>query len=183
MWLLRLAEASPPLPSVSFRSSDLSRIPFPASLRSTVVTRFAATTDALTPAGRLFGPCSHEHRLTPAGLPDYCGRTAGPSDSHHRRADREPPGGQRIDARPDRLRLSRAGSPVHADRIEFTADGPQAVLGFGRVVLVPWLSTPPRGDAVTVRYRPVLHRAGADFHRPIPSPSQAHERGHACPLR
>ena len=41
------------------------------SLRSTLVTRFVATTDALTPAGRLFGPLGHEHRLTPAGLPDY----------------------------------------------------------------------------------------------------------------
>ena len=47
------------------------RIHFPTSLRSTVVTRFIATTDALTPAGRLFGPLGHEHRLTPAGLPDY----------------------------------------------------------------------------------------------------------------
>ena len=37
-----------------FRSSAFH---FPASLRSTVITRFVATTDALTPGGRLFGPC------------------------------------------------------------------------------------------------------------------------------
>src|SRR3990172_851091 len=176
MWLLRLLWALPPLPSVGFRPFDLSRIHFPASLRSTVVTRFAATTDALTTAGRFFGPLGHERRLSPTGLPDYRGRTAGHSDSNHQRADRGSPGCQRIYARPDRLRLSLAGSPSYADRIEFTADGPEAVLCFGLVVLVPLLSTPPYGDAVTVRYRTVLHRTGADFHRSIPSPSQAHER-------
>ena len=31
--------------------------------------RFLATTDALTPAGRLFGPCGHEHRSVPGGSP------------------------------------------------------------------------------------------------------------------
>ena len=68
---LRLIEASPPLSSILRRCSVSLRIHFPTSLRSTVVTRFIATTDALTPAGRLFGPLGHEHRLTPAGLPDY----------------------------------------------------------------------------------------------------------------
>ena len=50
-------------------------------------------------------------------------------------------------------------------------------LCFGRVVPVPVLSTPPCGDAVPVRYRTALHRTGADLHRSIPSPSQAHGRG------
>jgi hypothetical protein len=154
--LLQLAEALPPLAPVVVRSSGLSRIHFPASLRSTVVTRFAATTDALTPARRLFGPFSHEHRLSLTGLPDYRGRTAGHSVSNHRRNVRGSPGCQRIDARPDRLRLSLAGSPAHTDRIEFTADSPEAALGYGLVVLVPLLSTPPHGDAVTVRYRTAL---------------------------
>src|ERR1019366_3717889 len=113
--LLRLVEALPPLPSVLSRRSDSSRIHFPASLRSTVITRFAATTDALTPAGRLFGHFffCHEHRLTRGGLPDYCAGTSGHSVSNHRRDDRGPPGCQRIYARPDRLRHSLEGSPGH----------------------------------------------------------------------
>jgi len=49
-------------------------------------------------------------------------------------------------------------------------------LGYGLVVLVALLSTPDCSGAVTVRYRTVHHRTEADFHRPIPSPSQAHER-------
>ena len=40
---------------------------------------------------------------------------------------------------------------------------------------------PPCGDAVTVRYRTILHRTEADCHRPIPPPSQAHwRRRDAC---
>ena len=76
----------------------------------------------------------------------------------------------------DRLRLSLADSPLHADRIEFTSlssSGPC----YGLVVLSPLLSTSHRCDAVTVRYRTALHRTETDFHRSIPSPSQAHERG------
>src|SRR6185436_6013754 len=164
-----------PLSPVYFRRSGLSRIHFPASLRSTVVTRFSATTDALTPLGRFFGLHSHEHRLTPAGLPDYRGRASDHSVSNHQRDDRGSPGCQRICARPDRLHLSLEGSPVHANRIEFTATSHTGRLCYGLVVLVPLLSTPHYCDAVTVRYRTVLHRTGADFHRSIPSPSQAHE--------
>ena len=107
---------------------------FLKSLRSTVVTRFNATTDALTPVGRRFGPPGHEHRLSPAGLPDYCGRTAGHSVSNPQRTDRGAPGCPRIYARADRLRLSLAGSPSHADRIEFTVTAPHGrpVLRTGR---------------------------------------------------
>ena len=47
---------------LAFRGHRLPACHFPASLRSTVITRFTATMDALTPAGRLFGPCSHELR-------------------------------------------------------------------------------------------------------------------------
>lgn len=54
-----------PLSLVCFRSSVSSRFHFPASLRSTVVIRFLTTTDALTSAGRLFGPSGHEHRPVP----------------------------------------------------------------------------------------------------------------------
>jgi len=62
----------PPLAPVGLRCSVPLRIHFPASLRSTVVTRFSATTDALTPAGRFFGPLwAMNAALAPAGLPDY----------------------------------------------------------------------------------------------------------------
>ena len=98
-----------------------------------------------------------------------------PSDSNPRRDDRGPPGCQRIDARPDRLRHSLAGSPIHADRIEFTATARTGRLRFGRVVLVPLLSTPCCHAAVPVRYRTILHRTGADLHRSVFPPSQAHE--------
>src|SRR5271154_6616889 len=77
-------------------------------------------------------------------------------------------------ARHDRLRLSAADSPIHADRIKFTATRLQVGLCYGLAVLVPLLPTPPRGDAVTVRYRTILHRTEADSHRPVFLPSQAH---------
>ena len=155
---------------------------FPASLGSTVVTRFLATTDALTPAGRLFGPLSTVNTACPRRVsliisldrPTILSPTIGATTG-----DR--PAVRRfglLASRPlYRLRQSIEGSPVHADRIEFTAARPAASLCYGRVVLVPVLPTPPRGDAVPVRYRTALRRTGADFHRSIPSPSQAHDRG------
>jgi hypothetical protein len=74
----------------------------------------------------------------------------------------------------DRLRLWLADSPTHADRIEFSAAILPDSLGYGLVVLVPLLSTPHCCDAVTVRYRTVLHRTEADFHRSVFRLSQAH---------
>ena len=50
-------------------SSWTFRFHFPASLGSTVITRFIATTDALTPAGRFFGPFGHERRSVPGRSP------------------------------------------------------------------------------------------------------------------
>ena len=41
----------------------------PASLGSTLVTRFFATMDALTPVGRFFGPSGHERRVMPDRSP------------------------------------------------------------------------------------------------------------------
>jgi len=79
-------------------------------------------------------------------------------------------------ARHLRLRLSLAGSPTLADRIEFTCLCSSRPC-YGLVVLSPLLPTPHRCDAVTVRYRTALHRTETNFHRSIPSPSQAHERG------
>ena len=101
------------------RRSGSSRIHFPASLRSTVVTRFAATTDALTPAGRFFGPHGHERRLSPAGLPDYCAGTSNHSVSNHLRVVRDSPGCDRSSLSPQassftrRLAHSRRPNRVH----------------------------------------------------------------------
>ena len=115
----------------------------------------------------------------PPALAGLLGCFVGASDhsiSNHQRNDRGSPGSQRIDARPDWLRLSLESSPIHADRIEFTATAHTDRLCYGLVVLVPLLSTPHCCDAVTVRYCTIHHRTEADFHRPIPTPSQAHER-------
>ena len=60
---------------------------------------------------------------------------------------------------------------------ELTATCLIAGLCYGLVVLVPLLSTPHYCDAVTVRFRTALLLTGADCHRSILSPSQAHERG------
>ncbi len=135
--------------------------------------RYYGRSDSRQPDARTVCP-THPPAL--AGLPDYYAGTSDHSVSNHRRDDRGSPGCQRIDARSDRLRHSLEGSPVHTDRIEFTATTCLGSLCYGLVVLVPLLSTPPRGDAVTVRYRTALHRTETDFHRSIPSPSQAHER-------
>lgn len=75
----------------------------------------------------------------------------------------------------DRLRSSLAVSPISSDRIEFLVficfDKPRN----GLAVLVPLLPTPCCHDAVTVRYRTILHRTGADSHRSDSAPSQAHK--------
>src|ERR1017187_4426653 len=68
------------------------RIHFPASLRSTVVTRFYATTDALTPPVWVFGHGFQVRRLSPAALPDFGPGTADHSVSNHRCDGRGPPG-------------------------------------------------------------------------------------------
>ena len=85
----------------------------------------------------------------------------------------------------DRLRTALAGSPISTDRIEFTVFVYTDERRYGLAVLVPLLSTPCFHDAVTVRYRTILHRTKADFHRFDQAPSRAHERGvshsAACP--
>jgi hypothetical protein len=74
----------------------------------------------------------------------------------------------------DRLRLSYAGSPTDADRIEFTLPAIAGGRCYGLAVLVPLLSTPCCHDAVTVRYLTILHRMEVNFHHFNRTPSQAH---------
>jgi hypothetical protein len=76
----------------------------------------------------------------------------------------------------DRLRTALAVSPISTDRIEFTVFIFIDKRRYGPAVLVPLLSTPCFHDAVTVRYRTILHRTEADSHRSDPAPFQAHER-------
>jgi len=74
----------------------------------------------------------------------------------------------------DRLRLSYAGSPTAADRIEFTLAAFAGGRCYGLAVLIPLLSTPCCHDAVTVQYLTILHRMEANFHHFNRTPSQAH---------
>ena len=142
--------------------------------------RYYGRSDSRQPGARTVCPA---HPPARAGLPGFLVGASGHSLSNHRRNDRGLPGCPAIRLlayRPlCRLRLSLEDSPIHTDRIEFTAAACLGSLCYGRVVLpasAGLLSTPCCHDAVTVRYRTVLHRTEADFHRPIPTPSQAHER-------
>ena len=157
----------------SFPSFCPSHFHLPASLGSTVVTRFAATTDALTPAGQAHGLSARfALRIQRVSLVSSLRLPAIPSPTISAPTGDHPVASG--SSRRDRLRLLLADSPSHADRIEFTATAHTDCLCYGLVVLVPLLSTPCCHDAVTVRYRTILHRTEADFHRPIPTPSQAH---------
>jgi hypothetical protein len=161
---------------VVFRWSVPSRIHFPASLGSTVVTRFFATTDALTPAGRCFGRFRPERRLVPAGLPDYRRSTSRHSVSNHRRVDRGSLGCQQVFPAATGFAFyqqTRPLTPTESSSRRFTLPGP---LRYGLAVLVPLLSTSHCCDAVTVRFRTIRHRTEADSHRFVLLPSQAHWR-------
>jgi len=114
----------------------------------------------------------HELRLTPAGLPDCSTGSSDHSVSNHQRDDRGSPGCQRICARSDRLRHSLEGSPVHADRIEFTT-APHS-----GTCVTDWSfslrCSPPRITATQLRLNtPRLFAAGE---RTLTAPTQHHLR-------
>jgi hypothetical protein len=151
---------------------------FLRSLRSTVVTRFVATTDALTPTSQrdgLFAHGLHQHwrvsLIIALGLPAIPPPTIDVSSGDRPAARRF--GSSPIarfagfvifqQTRPTTPTESSSRRPSYLDS-----------LCYGLVVLSPLLSTPPCCDAVTVRYRTIPHRTETDFHRSIPSPSQAH---------
>ena len=158
---------------------------FLPTLRSTVVTRFFATMGALTSSRAVLRPSTGMNSVIPKPIslitllslpavpsPTICGVSEGGGGFLHS-APRMPEGF----ALRDRLRTALAGSPISTDRIEFTLFIYADKRRYGPVVLVPLLSTPCCHDAVTVRYRTILHRTEADSHRFDPTPSQAHERG------
>ena len=121
----------------AFPSFCPSHFHLPASLCSTVVTRFFATTDALTPAGRFFGHCCHELRLAPAGLPDFGTGTADHSVSNHRCHDRDRPVARRFGSRlSPALQASsfarRLAHPHRPNRVHGGCPSGQPVLRTGR---------------------------------------------------
>ena len=144
---------------------------FPTSLGSTVVTRFPATTDALTPTGPFVAASR--------GSLIHVTRTSDPSSSNHRRfsasrvhslsAGSSISFGLRLDAR----RLAKT-----ADRIEFTVSACLGGLCYGLAVCFPWLSTRgSRPDAITFSYWPYSVGQVRDSHPAVRVRSQAHERG------
>jgi hypothetical protein len=146
----------------------------PASLRSTIITRFFATTDALTPAG----PFVITHR----GSLIHVTRTSHHSVSNHLRfSTRRVPLPQRwpryfVRASPCARKLART-----ADRIEFTLSVLPDGRRYGLMVHFQLLST--RGycpDAVTFSYWPFSVGQVRDFHPAVPVRSQAHERRQEC---
>ncbi len=137
-----------------FRHSVFHPSTFLRSLRSTVITRFSATTDALTPAVAALRPAGGMNTVfgpPPVSLIMSLGLPTIPSPT--------------INARPAAPTESSPRCPPAREDV-----------GNGLVVLVPLLSTARCRDAVTVRYHTVLHPVRADLHRSNPAPSQAHLR-------
>jgi len=142
----------------------------PTFLRSTVVTRFFATTNALTPAD----PLVTAYR----GSLIHVTRTSYHSVSNHLRlSTRRVPLPQRwplyfVRASPCARKLART-----ADRIEFTLAVPSDGPCYGLVVHFQLLSTRGfRPDAVAFSYWPFSVGQVRDFHPAVPVRSQAHER-------
>ena len=141
----------------------------PASLGSTIITRFLATTDALTPAGPWVITCR-------GSLVHVTGASHHSVSNHLRSSTRRAPLPQRwphyfVRASPLTRRLART-----ADRIEFTLSGPTDGRRYGLVVHVQLLSTRGyRPDAVTFSYWPYSVGQVRDLHPAVPMRSQAHE--------
>ncbi len=166
--------------------------------------RFVATTDALTPGGRLFGNCwtlasfVAELRLARRGslflastLPTLLSPTTPPPQPRHLRSFTLevcswPHASGPCTRRRQRegfpqgswrgLRTALAGSPVG-----MAESGLRCVLfdrsrRYGRVVHLRQLSTPCGHDAVAFGYRPVNVRPDGDLHPAVCTPPQAHER-------
>ena len=143
----------------------------PTPLGSTVVTRFLATTGALTPTGPFVIACR--------GSLIHVTRTSHHSVSNHPRfSTRRVPLPQRwphyfVRASPCTRKLART-----ADRIEFTLSAHPDGTCYGLGVHFQLLSTRGYGpDAVTFSYWPYSVGQVRDFHPAVPVRSQAHERG------
>src|SRR5437899_6148071 len=145
------------------RSVQLPSI-FLHTLRSTIITRFFATTGALTSSWAVLRPPRGMNSVVPKPIslitvfglpaipsPTICGVSEG-GGGFLQAAPRMPEGF----ALCDRLRTALAGSPISTDRIEFTLFIFIDERRYGLAVLVPLLSTPCFHDAVTVQYRTIF---------------------------
>ena len=143
---------------------------FPTSLGSTVVTRFPATTDALTPTGPFVA--------AGRGSLIHVSLTSGHAVSNHLRfsagRDPLPQRRQHYFVRASPL-CSQARQNRRPNRVHLVAVGPPRC--YGLVVFLPMLST--RGyspDAVSFGYWPYSVGQVRDFHPAVKQRSQAHER-------
>jgi len=164
------------------------------------LTRFLATTDALTPAGRLFGPVGPERRSGPGGSPclprphfqPFCPQTPGrPSHGICARSpflscrDRRPEDLTPFSGSKESfllgswrgLRSARAGSPVGAAESGLLCVISYRSRRYGRVVHLRQLSTPSCHDAVAFGFRRVNVPSDGDLHPAVCTPSQAHSGG------
>ena len=160
--------------------------------------RFSATTDALTPAGRFFGPCGQERRSGPSGSPCLWRPHVPPFRPHP--PGRPSPGisfrSRFLSARdcppvdPAVLRWQRetlpqgswpglrtglAGSPVGLAESGSRCVRVARSRCYGPVVHLRQLSTPCHHDAVAFGYRRVNVPPDGDFHPAVCSPSHAYE--------
>ena len=140
--------------------------------------RYYGRSDSQRAALRALLWFGHEHRPVPSGLPDYCAQTSDHSVSNHRWRDRGSPGcpACRLCGLAPALQASSFPQQTRP-RSPTESSSPCLCVSrrcYGLVVLVPLLSTPPCGDAVTVRYPTTLRRRETDFHRSVCAPSQAH---------
>ncbi len=85
-----------PLGPVFLQASGSSRIRFPAPLGSTGVSRFLATTGAVTPRGVRCSLDARSGRSVPRGLPDSLTPTSRHSVFNHQRPVRGSPGCQQV---------------------------------------------------------------------------------------
>ena len=142
---------------------------FPTSLGSTIVTRFLAPTDALTPTGSFVA--------TSRGSLIHVTRTSDHSISNHPRfSTNRVPLPLRWQLYFVRASSLARGLARTADRIEFTLTALHGSRCYGLVVRFPLLSTRGyRPVAVTFSYWPYSVGQVGDSHPAVPVRSQAHE--------
>ena len=163
-----------PLGPVFLQASGSSRIRFPAPLGSTGISRFIATTGALTPHGVRSSLDARSDRsvhgvslILSHRLPAILSSTISVRSGDRPDASRSFLPRQTSPRLPRaRPRLCRPNQ-VHVE----TFHGPSC---YGLAVLVPLPSTLCCHNAVTVRYLTATHRKEGDFHPSVCVPSQAH---------
>ena len=182
-----MAQPLPPVQLLGHSSSAL-RFHFPASLGSTLVTRFLATMDALTPAEPVLrataamnavlspgrSPCFLRSRFLPFCLQPPAGEAAAFcrfTVSLSTRTSFRWPAPPRAEPFPlgeagaaERTSLGARRLVPPSGRIEFTLFRSFTNLCYGLAVHLRQLPTPCRHGAVAFSHRPVNQRPDGDFH-------------------